>query len=108
MRKLSLIMLATVSIGLGGCATVTPGSPSPTPGQVITQAQQIAVQVCGFLPTVATITDIFLSGNAAYQSAEAIAKAICGAITPSKLSQARKRAVRPSVGGVAIDGKFVR
>lgn len=113
MRKLALAMTTAAALLLGGCATPGGGpapSPSPTPGAVISEAQAEAVKICGYLATIATITDIFLSGNHLYSTAEDIGQAICAEVTPARLAakQGRKRAAVPMVGHVVVHGYFVR
>ena len=95
MRNLSRIGSVLVLFGalaLGACATTgttpNPGAPSlPSTGnvqvdQVVAGVQAGAVTACGFLPTVETVTDIFLSGNPIYSTVSGITKAICAAIKP--------------------------
>ena len=101
-KVLALIVLA--AIGLAGCATT--GPTSSTPAQVVSQVQNIALQICKFLPTAATVTDIFLTGNATLQTAEQVANAICAAVAPVKQGRSRLRGA-PMVNGIAIHGKFV-
>lgn len=101
-RKSALTVTLLAALTLGGCLT-----PGQTPGQVISDAQKYAVTACGFLATITTITDIFLSGNPAYSTAESIGQAICAAVTPVKLA-GRKMAMVPRVGGVAVHGRFVQ
>ena len=99
-RKLAFA--ACIALTVSGCAM----APGATPSQVVSDAQKYAVTACGFLATIATITDIFLSGNPAYSTAEGIGQAICAAVTPAKLA-GRYRAAIPTVGGVVIHGRFV-
>jgi hypothetical protein len=100
MRKTIIPLLVVMS--LTGCAT--PG----TPGSIdVSQVQAIATQVCGFVPTAETVISIFASGNPIYQTASAIANAICGAVTAPKSARRRGAAV-PTVSGVPVHGTFVR
>lgn len=98
MKKLALALLIASTLSLGGCAGTLP----PT----VASIQQLAVSVCGFLPTVATVASIIAAGNPLVATAEAIANAICNAVTPAKVS-GRLRAVQPMVGGVVIHGRWV-
>jgi Holliday junction resolvasome RuvABC endonuclease subunit len=104
----SFAIASGLSVGmmLGGCATTS--TTTQTPAQIVSSVQTIAVQVCGFLPTAATITDIFLSSNPAYQTAEAIGQAICAAVAPVKQAGRFGSGPSPMVGGVAVHGKFVQ
>lgn len=105
-RKALMIVPLAMTLVLGSCGTV----PNPAPGQIFSDAQKFAVTICGFLPTIATVTDIFLSGNPLYQTAESIGKAICAAVAPTQLAlrEGRRMAVAPMVGGIVIHGRFVR
>jgi hypothetical protein len=102
MRKLAYALLTAGSIGLGGCASITPANVTT----VISQVQADAVAVCGFLPTAATVANIISAGNPLIATVSAIAEAICSAVLPAKLG--RKLAVIPTVNGVPIHGRFVR
>lgn len=105
-------ILATVTLagalGLGGC--VTTGGFTPEQEAQIAAVQAAAVQVCGFLPTVSTITQIvssFVPGaGAGVAVGTQIAQAICGAVTAKGLKKGV--AGTPMVNGVAVKGQFVR
>jgi len=99
------IAAAGLALALAGCATSGGGS-SVTPSAIVAEAQKIAVTTCSFLPTASTVMNIFLSGNAALQTGEAIAAAICGAV--GRKSVQRGDASAPTVAGVVIHGRFVR
>lgn len=76
---------------------------------IITEAQQDAVAVCGFLPTVETVASILSAGNPLLALPADIANAVCAAVKPptSKPGVARSSA-GPAVAGVVVNGKFVR
>ena len=99
MRKLTILLLTASSITLGSCAGTLP----PT----VASVQQLAVAVCGFLPTAATVANIISAGNPLVMTGEAIAAAICQAVTPAKLSGKRLGAITPMVGNVIVHGRFV-
>jgi hypothetical protein len=104
MRK--LMLAAIVALSLGGCATTQPGG-TPTPiSEQVNQAIAVAQQVCGFVPTFATVVSMF---NAGFGSAFEVASAVCAAIRPQP--GARVRPGRPIACArrcVAIRGSFVR
>jgi len=102
----SLIRTAalTIALSLGGCATMPGGG--GTIADQIKQAQAIAQQVCGFLPTAATVAGLF---NVGLGSALAVASAICNAVKPAPGARvARTERGTPMVRGVPIRGQFVR
>jgi len=105
MRKFLMMIPLAATLGFAGC-TSTGGIDTGQIAAYEQQVQQIAVSICGFLPTAATVLNIFV-GNPALGTAEAIAQAICNAVTPSAQLQARKRATMPNVGGVPVHGRFV-
>lgn len=65
---------------------------------------------CGYIPTPETITQIVGVFSPAYAApagaADALAQAICNAVTAPTVRGARARA--PQVAGVTIRGRFVR
>lgn len=73
---------------------------------IVSQAQADTVQVCGYLPTVETVSGILAVGNPLLATGEAIANAICAALTP-KGAIARPGVTVPYVAGVPVHGKFV-
>ena len=99
MKKLAMLLLTASSITLGSCAGTLPPS--------VSSVQQLAVAVCGFLPTASTVANIIAAGNPLVATGEAIANAICAAVTPAKLSGRKLGAIQPMVGGVVIHGRFV-
>jgi hypothetical protein len=75
---------------------------------LVLQVQSTASTVCGFLPTVETVTGIIgtITGTGpSVATANSIAAAICRAVTAKS---ARSGAVAPRVNGVTIRGRFVR
>lgn len=94
LRKTLIACIAT--IGLAGCDLT---SSTPTAAQV----QAAAVAACNFLPTASTVANLIASNNASLSSAEAIAKAICAAVTASS----GKLRGAPNVNGIDIHGRFV-
>ena len=75
----------------------------------ITDVQNDAVLACSFLPTAATVANILAAGNPILVTAEAVAQAICAAITPTKTTaKLRGNMVLPEVNGVVIQGSWVK
>lgn len=72
---------------------------------VIKKAQEVAVQVCSFLPTLTTITNILNLRNPLLQTGTEIGNAVCNAVGP----KAAPRSVPggPKVGGVIVEGQRV-
>jgi len=103
MRKFLMMIPLAATLSFSGCATFDPAQVNAD----IQKVQQIAITVCGFLPTVSTVVNIF-AANPLLNTAEMIAQAICSAVTPSAQLQARRRATVPNVGGVPVHGRFVR
>lgn len=91
-----MIAIAVAMLVLAGCDKTT--------GKVdLTGAQNLAVQFCGFLPTVQTVAAIFNTGSAALDTASEVATAICAAIsTPRSAGQP------PMVAGVPVQGQRVK
>lgn len=102
------IIIAALAGSLAACATFpgTGGGPAPGPTDIVKQIQAIAVGACGFLPVASTVIGI-LNGNGAIMTAEAIAQAICGAVSGPRARMARSSGV-PRVMGVPVRGRFVR
>ena len=114
----SAMAVVLLSAGLGACALGhidSPVGPIPVPipapivapgGNTIpvTTVQDYARQLCGFLPTAETITNIFVSGNAIATTAQAVADAICRSVTTNAVA---RHGARPMVFGIAVHGKFV-
>jgi hypothetical protein len=67
--------------------------------------QQHTVKLCGFLPTVQTVTAILGLGNPALQAASAIATAICRAVSKDKVSTLVS--TPPTIEGIVIEGEYV-
>lgn len=119
LSRIAIITAACGALALGGCASnppPTPSAPLPSTGnaqidQVVSQAQQIAINICKFKPTADTVAGIFFSGNPIYQTASGIASAICAAVNPSTAKMGARRGgplAAPTVAGVRIEGQFVR
>src|SRR6516164_3555994 len=114
-----VLVVGAVAISVGGCGLIQKLGVSQ---QTITDVQQAAVAVCGFLPTVETVASIVSSGASAGPAAIAdlICKAVVQGNAPSGMqvgprgvptaAMAPVRAVPPGaqVNGVAVQGKFVR
>jgi hypothetical protein len=100
-------LLVIAALGLLGACTS-----SSNVNSIISQAQQVAVATCGFLPTAETIAAIVSAGDPSLKVPDAIAKAICLAVAalPKPAAQ-RARAMAappPMVGGVVVTGAFVK
>ena len=104
MRRLILLIALSA---LSGCATTGGLAPISIAG-----VQNAAVAACAFLPTATTVGNIIAAGNPLLTTAEAIAQAICAAVTqaPTVAAKSGRRmmVVQPMVNGVPIQGKFLR
>lgn len=91
-----LFMIAVAALALTACDKTT--------GKVdLSEAQSIAVQICGFLPTAQTVANIFASGSSALDTAGKVGAAICQAVnTPRGSGQ------KPVVAGVVVEGSRVK
>lgn len=91
-----LLMIAAAAFALSAC--------DKTAGKIdLTGAQNLAVQICGFLPTAQTVANIFASGSPALDTAGEVANAICQAVnTP------RATGTKPIVAGVVVEGSRVK
>ncbi len=115
---------ALVSVSLGGCATnpVT-GATTIDVAKVTTieaDVQKNAAIICGFVPTIGTVTSIIASlvgGGGIATLATQAANAICSAVTPAKAMMVRRSGNRmvmrrgaapPAVNGVPIEGYFIK
>ena len=111
MRKLALALFGSTFLLLGGCAT--------TGGINNTAIQQLAVQICGFLPTAIQIANLVIPGTLTSDPAT-IATAICAAVAPPVPPAALKKLkvyrlgvpvnTQVQVGGIiySVSGYFVR
>jgi hypothetical protein len=120
MRKIALLLACAGALSLGACAgvpatsggTATP-APVVVPGDLtVQQIQNTAAKVCGFVPTVSTITGIiasFFPGGAPVNTlVTGVANAICTAVVPNKTLRRAGVAGPPTVGGVRVEGYFIR
>ncbi len=99
------ILAGSLALTLCGCATS--GGVTTIGGLDVKTIQSTAVAVCGFLPTAATVGNIIAAGNPILTTAEAIAEAICAAVSPAKAAT-RHGGALPTVSGVVIKGKSLR
>lgn len=110
MKRLTILVLA---LALVGCS-------SEKREETIAQVQKLTVQICSFLPSVKTVSDILSAGNPVVTGATAVAQAICDAVTanptgvqPATFLQIEDEAKPtekpcPEVNGVCIQGEFVK
>lgn len=102
MKKLPFVALIVAGLALSGCVTDgVSSSVTDTVGKV----QDVAVKVCGFLPTVGTVTAL-LTASPEIGGAVAIANAICKAVTAKSVTV--KGVKVPVVNGVEIHGRWVK
>lgn len=117
MRMLLLLPLVCAGLLLAGCDQTTGPSKAATDiATTITTAtstvkekaklvQDYAVNFCGYLPTIASITSIFNTSMGS--NVAVVGTAICNAVTNLPLADGPGRRV-PKVNGVVIHGKFVK
>lgn len=106
MRK-TLIALSFAAT-LGGCAAGLDGKPT-VDSNVQAQVQQAAASICGFVPTISTVASIvatFTTAGPVVDLVSQVATAICDVVAPKK--NMMRRAVRPAVNGVLVQGYFIR
>lgn len=111
LRKFQVISGAVIgfAVVVAGCSTVQSFVQSPSLQAAETAAQQAAVAVCGYLPSVESVAAIILAGNPLLTLPEQIANAICAAVQPvASAGIGKSTPVTPTVAGVAITGKFVK
>lgn len=101
MKRIIAGLAVAGALSLGGCGTT-----GGLAGLSAASVQQLTVEICGYLPTAATVAAIFASGNAAITTIEAAASAICAAVTPVAAG-GRLRGTTPTVAGVVVHGRFV-
>ena len=98
------------AVMLAGCGQTTPSVDSEALAVVIKKVQEIAVQICSFLPTDETVVHIIKAsstGETAYGIAEAICKAVTAADTEGAPDNMAGKQQCPMVAGVCIEGQFV-
>lgn len=107
----SLALAATLLFGTGCTTDPNTGRPVPIPiEQLVAQAQQVAQQICAFLPTANTVIEIINLGVPGLGTASAIANAICSAVPPPTVREARRAApvaVHGYVLGVPVRGQRI-
>lgn len=112
----ALIGVALLALSLAGCASTgatLPGTEKVVSGvqttrDTITKVQNYTKQVCGFLPTAASVAAIFNVSIAG--SISAIGGAICDAVTTNPLAEGDKPGYykAQTVHGVKVEGRFVK
>lgn len=98
-----LLVVAAAVLVLAGCSVTRQQADAK-----VKDVQDATARVCSFIPTVQTVLDIFLSKSNVYQSAGAIAGAICTAVTTNPMSEGPGGRQPPKVNGVVVRGWFVR
>lgn len=98
-----MLLVSALALSLSACFPT-----STNLQELINQTRDTAVKVCGFLPTVDTVASIIALNHPAYQTAKAIADAVCAAVTSAPRAGPEARAVAPKVAGVEVKGEFVR
>lgn len=114
MRKFILTVIC--ALGLSGCASTIAQIEAVIPSVTVVnaeiqQVQNIASQLCNFIPTVATVAGIigtFTGTGEAVASATAIANSICAAVLAPIARGKRGGALRPTVRGIPIYGDAAR
>lgn len=97
------MMTRIAVVGLAGAALLLAGCDKSTGKLDLTGAQNLAVQICGFLPTAQTVANIFATGSPALDTASEVATAVCQAVnTP------RSAGTKPIVAGVVVEGQRVK
>lgn len=97
MRKFEIVagLLVALALTLSGCWT------KEDVDAKVTTVREATVKICGYLPTVATVTNILAAGDPTVLTATAISTAICAAVKTQALLGCKQ------VAGVCIEGQFV-
>ncbi len=99
MRK--ILLMCAASIALAGCVTAKDAADK------VAEVQNSAKMICGFVPTLATVTALFSTDIG--RSVGEWGAVICNAVTTNPLADGPGPAnYKPVVNGVTIKGKFVR
>ena len=101
----NLIFACAFVFPLAACNTVDPNGNAVAPS--VSSVQSVATTICKYVPTAETVAKI-LTGWAGSVTADAIAGAICNAVTTNPLADGPNRdSYTPNVNGVVIHGHFV-
>jgi len=111
MNRLLIASALSSALLLSSCATV-PGVDPITGTSMTTEVNAAiakAIQICGYQPTFATVTNIiatFIPGASPISAiADQVGRAVCSAVTAKG---ARYGGAAPQVNGVPINGHFVQ
>jgi len=74
----------------------------------VAKVQNYTATICGFIPTAAAVGAMLTAGNPTVVGVEAIAQAICTAITSYRPQGVEGDQPCPQVNGVCIEGEWVR
>lgn len=102
------LLASCLAASLAGCNSPNSTGSDLALAVLIANVQSAAIAACQFVPTAATIADLFTAAPAA-KSAEAVANIICGSISKPKglaAAQAYGDAVYGVYGNVKIVGHF--
>ncbi len=111
MRKTLIFAGLTAGLAVAACAT-NPTTGVTTIGSInVADVQNDAVAICSYLPTAATVANIISANNPVVITADAVATAICQAVSPAKAAAHRRGAAAPLpyvyVPPGSVSGKFI-
>lgn len=99
-----LALIAALVLSLTGCSLF---EGEGTLENRVKEIQKYSVELCKFLPTVASVTAIVKAGDPTYAGAFAVAQAICVAVTRQASTATLYKDSCPRVNGVCVEGVHV-
>lgn len=104
MRKYLIALTAAAALSLAGCGTFGGGGGTVADSKFVVAVKAFTTTACGYVPTTATVKELFENGYAT--TVAALANLICDAVRP--LQTGARRAGLPKVGNVTIRGYWAK
>lgn len=100
-------VIAASTLFLSACQSTGGGVTVPSE---VGEIQSTTVQICKFVPTVQTVLNLLALAQPGLSGVGQIASAICASVAkePSGVARAPAPIPAPQIGGVNIQGYFVR
>lgn len=105
MRRHLIALATAAALSLGGCGTWGGGG-AVEDNRLIVAAKALTTTLCNYVPTTATVRELFQNGYAT--TAAAIANLICDAVRPLLTGARRAGKGPPKVGNVVIRGYWAK